>query len=215
MTAGIAGFNPTSFFGAQPAGAYSGNPFTGANKNQQGRGLEGLPDTFAGWTAPARYSFAPAGNFVQGVQPVADFFQNEMNTDYGSQLFGQSSQIIDSQFADAKRQQQDQLQRAGMGGGSAVSPLASLALNEEAAARSGAYGTAARQSVLQAQQMKSQAAQSFQQTLAAMMQAMMAPAQFQASRNAAVPIGQVGPSPQGLIGPGLNALGGLLNFAGS
>ena len=66
-------------------------------------------------------------------------------------------------------------------------------LQNEAQARSGAFGEAARASVFQAEQMRSNAARGYQDTLANLYQAYMAPAYLQSAQNANVPTGQMGP----------------------
>jgi len=211
-------FNPQQFFGGAPAsayGQYSGNPFDRSGetnpKKVAGSGLGGLPGVFEGWDAAARYSFAPAGEFYNKMQPIADFFGQQRQKNIGAELFGTSAEAIDTQFGEAKRQQTQGLTRAGMSGGSAVSPLASMALQQEAQARSGAFGTAARQAVLQAEAFQAQAARDEQNTLSSIMQAMLVPAQIQAARASNAPLGSVGPS---LLGPGLGALGGFMNMMG-
>lgn len=210
-------FSPDRFFGA-PAhahGSYSGSPFSAAGQRPgptHGSGLRGLPDVFEGWDAASRYSFFPAIQFAQGSQPSLQGWKQDMNKDWSKELFGQSADAIDAQFSGASRKQQESMTRAGVGtGGASVSPLASFALQNEAQARAGAFGSAARQSVLQAQAMQQQARRGYDALRAQIMQAMLAPAQFQSSRTSQVPIGQVGPS---LAGPAMSAAGGALNFLG-
>lgn len=194
--------NPPGYFGTQPTGAGAGasyqGPWTPGGQDQFGTGMRGLPGTFRGWNAAARYGFGPAMQYDQRMRPVAQFFQGEMNRDYGKELYGISSDIAETQFTEARRQGQQQMTRAGYGGGGAVSPMASLQLSQEAEARSGALGLAARQAVLQAQQMRMGAAQNLQNVQANRMQAMLTPAMMQRAGTARGPMPSMGPS---LVGP--------------
>lgn len=205
----FAGLNPSDYFGGG-SNSKSGSPFYPYSAGARlGSGLYGLPKAFSGWSAPARYAFAPALSYAQQAQPAIDYYKGEMGKDYGKQLYSLSSDIYESQAKDTRRKTEQGLARAGYGGGGAISPFASLQVQQEAAARSGALGQAARESVLQAQAMKSQAANNYMNSIASYMQALLVPAQLQSASSAKNPVGSVGPS---LIGPAISALG---NFVGA
>ena len=180
------GFNPEDYFGAGTAQGnqnkpYSGNPWEIANAAQEGSGIRGLPSTFKGWKGPARYAIGQGANFVQQTNPIADYFKTEMGKDYQGQLYGMSSDASSTALSDASTMQKGALSRAGYGGGSGgVSPFAALSLQNEAQARSGALGDAARQSVFLAQQMRSTAAINFGNILGRQNDAMMRGAYIQA-----------------------------------
>lgn len=205
---GLSGLDPFASFGHAKGPAYGGytGPFNVHGQPGLGAGMEGLPESFSGWGGAARYAFAPAMQFANQMQAPIDLFQGQMNKDWGSALYGLSQQAMESQFQDAGRRQQEGLTRAGYGGGTTVSPLASMALQNEAQARAGAFGPAAQQAVIQAQAMQTEAARNYQNAISQTLQAWLVPAQLQASMASQVPITPGGPS---IIGPGLNALGGL------
>jgi hypothetical protein len=121
---------------------------------QQGLGSFGLGPAFNNWDAAARYSFAPAAAYEKQLQPSLDHFRGQMNKDWSGQLFNQSQQAINSQFGSMQAQRKQAGARSGSGGSAGVSPMMQYQLNQEASARSGALGTAARQAVFQAEQMK-------------------------------------------------------------
>lgn len=197
-----AGFDPSSYFGT--TGQYGNtNPFTnvGAGDNRLGAGMYNLPQAFAGWSGAARGAFGPALDYASKVQPVADYYKGEMGKDYQADLYGRSSDIYDAQQKDASRKGQQGLARAGYGGGGAVSPFAALQVQQEAAARAGTLGSAARESVLQAQQMKSEAGRNYMNSLSSYLQAMLVPYQLQSQSISKVPGAPMGPS---LWGPAMN-----------
>ena len=207
--------NPGGYFGTDPnargqgqGGNFQG-PWSPGNQSQFGTGMRGLPGTFQGWNAGARYAFGPGMQYDQKMQGVSDYYKKEMNTDYGKQLYGMSSDIAEKQFGEARRQGQQQMTRAGYGGGGGVSPMASLQLSQEAEARSGALGLAARQAVLQAQQMRMGAAQNYQNVEANRMQAMLTPAMLQRAGTARGGLPSMGPS---LVGPAQGAMQGAAGY---
>jgi hypothetical protein len=205
-------FNPQQFFGTDPTQIAPTNKYGGFNRTggeQFGSGLYGLPPAFSGWTGPARYAFAPAMQYSQQMQPLLDQQRQGMTKDWTKELFGQSSDIINAQQGDASAKRSQSLAQQGYGGGGQMSPFAGLQLEQESLARSGALGNAQRQAVLQSQQMQSQFGKDYQNSLATIMQAMLTPAQIQAGQTGKVPTSGNGPS---LIGPGLSALGGLMNL---
>lgn len=206
---GMTGFDPFATFGHPQGPAYSGyqGPFQAHDPSSIGTGLEGLPETFGGWSGAARYAFAPASQFAQQMQGPTEMFRNQMNKDWGSALYGLSQQAIETQFQDASRRQQEGLTRAGYGGGTTVSPLASMGLQNEAQARAGAFGPAAQQAVIQAQAMQTEAARNYQNAISQTLQSWLVPAQIQAGVQSGVPISAGGPS---LIGPSLNLAGSVL-----
>lgn len=205
------GLDPGGFFGEGPKGPSSGSPFFRTKKGQAyGAGMYNLPDAFRGWSGPSKYAFAPAMSYWNESQGVSDFFKGEMGKDYYDELYGRSADIYEGQQKDARRRGEQGLARAGYGGGGAVSPFASLQVQQEAAARAGVLGNAAREAVLQAQAMKASAANNYMNVLASRMQAMLVPAQLQTSRQTRTPLGSVGPS---LIGPAMNMMGGFLGAA--
>lgn len=212
--AGFGNFNPQTFFGgadpSQVGPPNSYGPFNRGNQYDQfGSGLYGLPAAFQGWNGPARYAFAPAMQYAQGMQPLLDQQKANMGKDWQKELYGQSADVFNAQDAEGKAKRNQAFAQQGYGGGGQMSPFAGLQLEQESLARGGALGTAARQSVLQSQQMQSQFGRDYQNSLATVMQALLTPAQYQMSQTAKVPVGGNGPS---LIGPGLSALGGLLNL---
>lgn len=209
----FSGINANRFFGAgwNQNTSYLTNPFqtpTGQDKAYRGTGITQLPETFAGWEGAARYSFLPAMMYAQQSAPLGNFYRQQMNQDYGSTLFNQAKQQIGAQSGALRSQMQQASARSGTGGGGATSPMAQYQLQNEAMARAGQLGTAARASVLQAQQMRTAGAQGYQNYLSSLYQALLAPAQFQTARHASSPVGQAGPS---MVGPALNAVGGFLN----
>jgi hypothetical protein len=147
--------------------------------------------------------------YDQQMQGVSDYYKGEMNRDYGKELYGISSDIAETQFTEARRQGQQAMTRAGYGGGGGVSPMASLQLTQEAEARSGAMGLAARQAVLQAQQMRMGAAQNYQNVEANRMQAMLTPAMMQRAGSSRGGLPSMGPS---LVQPAANAAQGALGY---
>jgi len=207
-----AGLDVGGAFGT--TGSYGNtNPFAnvGGGDNRKGAGLYNLPEAFAGWSAPARYAFAPSLSYAQQLQPATDFYKSEMGKDYGNDLYNRSADIYEAQAKNARRLGQQGLARAGYGGGGAVSPFASLQVQQESAARAGALGSAARESVLQAQQMKAESARNYQNSLSSWLQAMLVPAQLQAQASSKVPGTNLGPP---LIGPAMNlAASGISAFA--
>lgn len=206
-------FDPQSIFGTDPSQIGKSNPYGGFNRTSPqeafGSGLYGLPPAFAGWTGASRYSFAPALQYAQGMQPLLDQQKQAMSKDWTKEFYGQSADIFNAQDSEAKAKRSQGLVQQGYGGGGTISPFASLQLEQESMARAGALGTGARQAVIQSQQMQSQLGKDYQNSLATIMQALMTPAQLQAAQTGKVPVGGAGPS---LIGPGLNALGGLFNL---
>jgi len=183
---------------------------SGKNGSPAGAGLYGLPKAFSGWSGAARYAFAPAMDYAEQMKPVQDYYKGEMGKDYQADLYGRSSDIYEAQNKDASRRRQQGLARAGYGGGGAVSPFAALQVQQEAAARAGALGSAAREAVFQAQAMKTEAARNYGNSLSSVFQALLTPAQIQASRRSRVPLGNTGP---GLIGPAMNAGAALIGAA--
>ncbi|MBM3276067.1 MAG: hypothetical protein FJZ00_13020 [Candidatus Sericytochromatia bacterium] len=206
----LSDYTPESYFGGGEGGPYGKYSNPTGKSTQHGAGMYGLPRAFSGWGAPAKYSFGPTMQYVDQMQPVADYYRGEMGKDYGTDLYSRSSDIYEAQNKDASRRRQQGLARAGYGGGGAVSPFAALQVQQEAAARAGALGSAARESVLQAQAMRSEAARGYGNTLSSIYQAMMAPAQMQAARSAKVPIGPTGPS---LVGPAMQLGASFLSAA--
>lgn len=185
------------------------SPWAPAGERYQGTGGSGLPEAFSHWDAASRYAFSPAMGYEQGLQPSLNFFKNQMGKDYTSELFSRSQDAINSQFRQAKSQRSQANARSGAGGGAGVSPMLQYQLNNEAAARAGALGQASRSAVLQAQQMRMQAAQGYQDSLANIYQAYMAPAYLQSAGTTKTPVGGGrGPSP---VGAGMNLGAALLN----
>ena len=210
MMGPFAGFDASKFFGAgDPGNMYNSSNNSPFGFGERGQGAYGLPDAFTGWEAGARYSFLPALQYAQGLQPAIQHYQGALGKDWSSDLYGQSADAINAQFRGGRRLQDQSLARAGYRGGATTSPFAAFQIQQEAAARSGQLGNAARMSVLQAQQMKDEAARGLQNTLASQMQALLAPAQFQSSISAKVPT-QAGPS---LLGPSMNLLSSFFNAA--
>lgn len=210
---GFSGFNPQDYFGRDPSQTAPTNPYGAFNRADQhdafGSGLYGLPPAFQGWTGPARYAFAPAMQYAQGMQPLLDQQRQGMSKDWTKELFGQQSDIFNAQDTESKAKRNQAFAQQGYGGGGQMSPFAGLQLEQESLARAGALGNGARQAVLQSQQMQSQFGKDYQNSLATIMQALLTPAQIQAGQTGKVPTSGNGPS---LIGPGLSALGGLLNL---
>lgn len=197
----LSDYAPQGFFGGGEGGPYGKFKDATGKGTQPGAGMYGLPRAFSGWGAPARYAFGPAMQYVDQMRPVADYYKGEMGKDYGADLYSRSSDIYEAQNKDAARRRQQGLARAGYGGGGAVSPFAAMQVQQEAAARAGALGSAAREAVFQAQAMRSEAARGYGNSLSSIYQALLAPAQIQASRSSKVPLGQTGPS---LVGPAMN-----------
>lgn len=189
-------YDPTRFFG-QPAGAYSGNPFQAGSPSQWGTGATGLPKTFFGWNASARYAVPFSLDYQRRSAPITQFFRQEMGKDYQGELMGLSKDITETNLSEGSRAQGQAFTRAGLSSGAGVSPVGAMQLQMESAARSGALGMAARQAVLQAQAMKLGVAQGYQNHLANLYQAMLVPAYLQQGAHGA-PVGPVGPS---MVGP--------------
>lgn len=212
------GFNPANYFGSNQTPAAQQQlqvqgPFARQNQfDPYGAGLYGLPNAFQGWSGPARYAFGPGLAFSQQAQPAIDYYKGEMGKDYSSILYSQSADTINAQQDAARRQGQQRLAQAGYGGGGLISPFAGLQVQQENLARAGALGSAARSSILQAQQMRSESARNYLNSIAQNMQALLTPAQLEISRSAKVPTtGGVS-----YIGPALSALSaGLGAYAGS
>lgn len=207
----LSDYNPQDFFGGDSSGSggFFGK-YGSSSGNAKGGGLYGLPKAFSGWSGAAKYAFAPAMQYAEQSQPIMDYYKGEMGKDYESDLYNRSSEVYEAQNKDATRRRQQGLARAGYGGGGAVSPFAALQVQQEAAARAGALGTAAREAVMQAQAMRSEAARGYGNSLSSVFQALLTPAQIQASRGARVPLGPTGPS---IIGPALNAGASLIGAA--
>ena len=201
--------NISDFYGGEDFGP-NRDYKPGPGGSNSGSGMYGLPKAFSGWSGPARYAFAPAMQYAEDAAPIAEFYKGEMDKDYQKDLYSRSSDIYEAQSKDAGRKRTQGLARAGYGGGGAVSPFAALQVQQEAAARAGALGSAARESVFQAQAMRSEAARNYGNTLSSVFQALLTPAQIQASRKSRVPLGNTGP---GIIGPALNAGASLIGAA--
>lgn len=205
------GLNPPGAFGnpygiSQPFG-----PFVRTNQHDQyGAGLYGLPDAFTGWSGPARYSLGPALSFSAESQPAIDYYKGQLGKDYSKELFGLSSDVYEGQAKSGRAAQEQGLARAGYGGGGALSPFAGLQVQLETQARAGALGNAARQSVLQAQQIQAEASRSYLNAISQRLQALLTPAQLQNAGATKTPAGQIGPS---YIGPALNLGASLINAA--
>jgi len=183
--------------------------FDPKREGEFGAGVGRLPSAFHKWRGAARFAIPNAMQYTSQMQPVTDFYSGQMNEDWAKVLQGMASDQLETQFSEAGRKQQEGLTRAGYGGGSTVSPLASMALQNEAQARAGAFGPAAQQAVIHAQAMQSEAARNLQNAYSSLFQAWLAPSQLQTTATAKSPAGPVGPS---LIGPGLNAAGGAMNM---
>lgn len=210
----FSGLDPNNMFGPSTKdGPRYDSPFygVGAGDNRKGAGLYGLPPAFAGWSAPARYSFAPSLQFAEGAQQAADFYGGEMNKDYSKDLFSKSSDVYEAQARGARRKGEQGLARSGYSGtGGTSSPFASLQVQQEGMARAGALGSAARESVLNAQQIRSEAGRNYLNTLSQQLQALLVPAHLQAAAKGKVPTGGVGPN---LIPSAMNAGAAFLNAA--
>lgn len=181
-----------------------------ANQAQRGSGARGLPKVFGGWNASSRAMFPVSGQYVNDMQPAMDLYKGQMDTDWASKLYGIQKGAVETQFGQARQQQQQGQQRAGTTGGATVSPMFQHFMQTEAAARSGQLGDAARLAVLQAEQMKSQAAQNYMNTLSQRYQAQSAPMMLQAAKNSQSNIGSVGP---GMMGPAMSGAGQFLGAA--
>jgi len=213
-----AGFNPADFFGSnqtpdlQQKLAQQG-PFSRQNQyDQYGSGLYGVPDAFIGWSGPARYGLGPAMSFSNQAQPAIDMYRKQMSTDWTSELYGQSADVINAQSQAAQRTGQQRLAQSGYGGGGTISPFAGLQVQQENLARMGQLGSAARMSVMQGQQMQAESGRNYLNSIAQNMQALITPAQLEISRQAKVPTsGGVS-----YIGPALSAAAaGLGAYAGA
>lgn len=192
--------NASQYFGPQDVN----NPYwaVGVGDNRLGAGYYGLPPAFSGWTGAARYSIPLSQEYANKLNPVIEHFQKNMGKDYSKELYGLSADAYEGAQRSAKSQQEQGLARAGYGGGGAVSPFAALQVQQEAQARAGAMGTAARQGVLQAQQMSDENARGLYNALGGWLQGLLVPSQLQAAQTSQSPTGQLTPS---LWGPGLNA----------
>lgn len=208
----FSGLDPNSQFG-ESTKKYTGNPFysVGQGDNRKGAGLYQLPPAFQGWSAPSRYSFAPALQYADAAQGAVDYFGGEMNKDYSKDLFSKSSDIYEAQARGARRKGEQGLARSGYSGtGGTSSPFAALQVQQEGLARAGALGTAARESVFHAQQMRSEMGRNYLNALGSQLQALLIPAHLQNAAKGKVPTGGIGPS---LIGPAMNMASSFVNAA--
>lgn len=196
----IGDFDPYETFGPGPRGSRErlpgASPFddVGAGDNRIGAGSYQLPRAYSGWHPSARAAVPVAAGYERGLQPFLDFLQKEMGRDISGDLFSESADIIDSNAQEGRRLSENEMTRSGYRGASAQSPFAALQLQLESAARGGALGTAARQSVLAAQERKLRLGTTQQQVLASLAQAWMGPSQLQAGIASKAPVGSVGPS---------------------
>ncbi len=206
----LGGFNPDQTFGPYtgPRGDQH-NEFTGAGypNAPPGAGVYGLPIAYNGWSPAARAAIPVASGYERGISPLLKFLQGEMGRDISGELFSRSQGIIDSNQAEGRRVSQNEMTKSGYRGATAQSPFAALQLQMESAARGGALGQAARQSVLAAQERKLQIAPTIQQMLASLSQAWLVPSQIQAGSVSRAPIGSVGPS---YLPAGISSLAALL-----
>lgn len=183
---------------------FSGEGYPGS---QPGAGAYGLPRSVNGWSPAARFAIPIAGAYEQQLSPVLGFLKNEMGRDIQGELFSRSMGITDTNLAEGRRLSENQFRQSGYRGASQQNPFMALQLQMEGAARGGALGTAARQSMLAAQERKLQIAPTIQQMLASEAQAWMGPAQLQAGSVSRTPVGSVGPS---YLPSGINTLASLL-----
>lgn len=180
----------------------------GAGENRYGAGLYGLPAAFSGWTGAARYSLAPMLEYTNKSKLAQDLYKNDLSKDYQKDLYSISADTYEGQAKDARRRGNQAMAQAGYGGGGGTSPFIGLQVQAESEARAGALGSAARYSVMQAQQMRAEAARGYLNSIAADLQAMLAPAQLQAAQTAKSPSGSVGP---GYIAPAADAAAGVFD----
>lgn len=206
----VSGFWPYGQSPALPQGPFGSR---GVMENRYGEGAYGLPAGFVGWSGPARYSLLPAASLAQNAQGATDLYKKQMGQDWAKNLYTTSTEAIDSQLAAGRQGRQQALAKAGYGGGGTISPFAAAQVQQEDAARAGLYGTAARQAVLSAQQMESEAGRNYLNSLAQTFQALITPAQIETSRQAKVPTtAGVNYLPAAISGIG-NVLGGLAGGA--
>lgn len=185
------GFDPAEYYGSEPGWPYEDfSLFTpGPHGAKPGAGAYGLPQAFGGWNPTARYAFPVAAQYERGMRPYLDFLEKELGKDMTGDFFGQQKDIYEAQSGEAGKKREQEFARAGYrGGGGATSPYAALQLQTEAAARAGALGEAARQSVLMEQSRKMEVGRMQQNTLASIMQAMLMPAQFGAAAGSRTPV---------------------------
>ena len=188
------GFSPDDTFGTDYGQDF--NPFTGvgAGENRRGAGAYGLPRSYSGWNAGARAAVPVAAGYERELTPLLQYLKGEMGRDMAGDLFSESADTIDANLQEGRRLSENEMTKGGYRGASAQSPFAALQLQLESAARAGALGTASRQSVLAAQERKLRIGGMFQNTLASLAQAWMAPSQMQAAASTKSPVGSVGPS---------------------
>ena len=204
-------FDPYKTFGAPNGQPSNFNPFwsIGAGENRQGAGAYGLPPAYAGWNGAARNAVPYVYDYASRIDPTLADLQKESKRDYSTELYGMSSDAAEAQFSDAKRKREQGFAQAGYGGGGTVSPFAAQQLQLEGAARAGQLGNAARQSVMQAQQMKAEASRNYLNAVNNRLASMLLPAQMQLAGQSKTPLGgNVGP--QSLVGPALNAGASLI-----
>lgn len=165
-----------------------------------------FPGPISNWPSAAQYAFAPAMQFGQDTQGIADYFKGEMNKDYSGELFNLARRQIDVGLSEGKRLGTEASTRAGFGG-SAGSGNESFSSMMRMIAGSGQMGIAAQNAELAARGMRSEAAQNLYNIMTGRYQAMMAPAQLRVTGQARVPVSAGGPSLLEVAGP---ALGGLI-----
>ncbi len=207
MAFGFGNYNISAF--DRGRGASGPTHDTGWDDKGRGRGMAGLPSGVADWGSAARYGFGPAMEYSKALAPAQQFFRQGMNKDWSGELMGLQRESIERGLGQQKSQYAQAQARSGSGGGQAVSPMAQYQLQMETQARAGEMGRAAQAAVMQAQSMRAQMAQGYQNTLANQYQAWMAPAYMQRAGSANVPLGQQGPS---MVGPAMQAGAAALNY---
>lgn len=159
-----------------------------------GRGFHDLPNAYKRWSGPARQAVPGVAKYIEGVQPVKDYYKSELGKDYEDIFAQKGRRAVEGQFEDSRRRSSESFTRGGFAGGTVTSPLVAEQLALEDQSRAGAFGLAAQQAVVFAQQMKERAATGLQNIEANILNAWLVPGQMQQSTTARVPISDGGPS---------------------
>jgi len=203
VTGPFTDFRPSDYFGAPVPPETRWGPFVRRNLSDQiGSGLYGLPEAFMGWQSASRYAFAPSLQYAGDMAPVLEQQRRDAGRDWAGDLYAASSDVAEAQFSDTRRRREQALARAGYGGGGTISPFQAEQLQLEGQARAGVLGSAARESVLQAQSARAEASRNYLNSLSQRYQALLAPAMLQSAGVTRTSTGPVGPS--NLIGPSFN-----------
>lgn len=194
-------------------GGWTGVPYGKGSVKREGQkpglGAYDLPGAFGNWSPGARYSLPGVDRYIKGVQPVKDYFSGELSKDYRGILAEQGRKTIDRELGSYRKTSQERATRGGYGGGTVSSPLMSMELSMEEGARAGAYGLAAQQATMFAQQMKRDAATGLQNIEANILNAYLVPGQMQAANSAKVPVSGGGPATWAQVAQAAAAAGSM------